>query len=270
MSWRRVVAAWVPAAVVGSVALVGPLVARADVGKSIDIPFAAPSSEALLGTDHLGRDVLGAVLAGGAALTLLATVIALSVTACAALLGTAAALRPVVGMLLQRLTDVLIVIPPILAIVLVMVSWPALGILGLVAVAVVVGTPYSARVFAAAASGVAASGYVEVAVGNGESLAHLMFREVLPNLRPTIRIQLGLRFVEAIYLVSTAAFLQVSGGFGSTNWASMVRENSVGILVNPWAVVAPAAAICVVCVGVAATIAMLGAQQPRHGSAVPR
>ncbi|MFJ9367113.1 ABC transporter permease [Nocardia sp. NPDC101769] len=250
-----------PAIIALALAVIGPLLAPRPSRESGRIPFAAPDSAAWLGTDHLGRDVLSAVLAGGQALVVVAAAIAAAVTACAAVLGAVAALRPRLGVVVQRVTDMLILVPPVLAILLVTLSWPGAGTFGLIAVATIIGTPYAARVFTAAAGRVAASGYVEVAIGSGESLTHLVTRELLPNLRPTIRTQLGLRFVEAIYLVGTAAFLQLPGGLGEANWAIMVRENSSGILLNPWAVVAPALAIGVVAVSVAFVIGALGRRE---------
>ncbi|MFE3189826.1 ABC transporter permease [Nocardia sp. NPDC059240] len=243
------------------VAVAGPWLAPHGVHDSLDIPFAGPSSAARLGTDHLGQDVTSNLLAGGWGLITLAAVIALAVTGCAAVLGATAALRPRLGVVLERLTDASMLVPPILAMLLVMLSWPGSGTIGLVVLATVIGTPYSARVFAAAAASVAASGYVEVAVAGGESLPYLLTREVLPNLRPTVLTQLGLRFVEAVYLVSTAAFLQLPATLGQTNWAIMVRDNSSGILLNPWSVLAPAAAIALVSIGVACTIRTFEARE---------
>lgn len=186
------------------------------------------------------------LLVGGREIIVVAMTIAVVVTSLAAILGTTAALRPRLGVLIERTVDGAMLVPPILAIMLVLLSWPAGGTVGLVLVAVLVGTPYSARVFAAAAGGVAATGYVEVAVAGGESLPYLVTREILPNIRDTTLTQLGLRFVEAMYLVSTAAFLQLPASLGESNWALMVRENSAGILLNPWAVLAPAIALAVV------------------------
>ncbi|GAB2551094.1 ABC transporter permease [Nocardia heshunensis] len=244
-------------AVLAAVALVtvaGPWIAPHGVHDSLDIPFTGPSGAAWLGTDHLGQDVTSNLLAGGWGLITLAAVIAVAVTGCAAVLGATAALRPRLGVVVERLTDASMLVPPILAMLLVMLSWPDSGAVGLVVLATLIGTPYSARVFAAAAASVAASGYVEVAVASGESLPYLLAREVLPNLRPTVLAQLGLRFVEAVYLVSTAAFLQLPAALGQTNWAIMVRDNSSGILLNPWSVLAPAAAIAIVSIGVACAI----------------
>ncbi|MFB7719792.1 ABC transporter permease subunit [Nocardia sp. NPDC056100] len=250
----RTVLTVLPAIMIATVAMCGPFLAPHGIRDSVDIPFAGPSGDAWLGTDHLGQDVTSNLLAGGWGLITIAAVIAVGVTACAALLGAAAALRPGIGAVVERIADSVMLVPPILAMLLVMLSWPSSGTFGLVLVATLIGTPYSARVFAAAASSIAASGYVEVAVASGESLPYLLVREVLPNLRPTIAAQLGLRFVEAIYLVSTAAFLQLPASLGQTNWAIMVRENSSGIMLNPWAVIAPAVAIAAVSIGVAFTV----------------
>ncbi|MFE3254471.1 ABC transporter permease subunit [Nocardia sp. NPDC059091] len=250
-----------PAVAVVAALAAGAVLAPQRRPGGVDVPFARPSREAPLGTDHLGQDVVEHLISGGWGLLTVAAVIAVAVTACAAVLGATAALRPRLGFLLGRATDVLMLVPPILAILLVMLSWPGSGTLGLVMVAIVIGTPYSARVFAAAAASIAASGYVEVAVASGESLPYLLGREVLPNLRPTVLAQLGLRFVEAIYLVSTAAFLQLPASLGESNWAIMVRDNSSGIMLNPWAVIAPATAIAMVSIGVAFTTRTLGTRK---------
>lgn len=208
----------IPAGLIIGMALLAPVfVDTSQTGG--DIPFTGPSANSWLGTDHLGRNMLPQLLVGGREIIVVAMTIAVVVTFLAAILGTTAALRPRLGVVIERTVDGAMLVPPILAIMLVLLSWPAGGTVGRVLVAVLVGTPYSARVFAAAAGGVAATGYVEVAVVGGESLPYLVTREILPNIRDTTRTQLGLRFVEAMYLVSTAAFLQLPASLGESNWA---------------------------------------------------
>ncbi|MEU4710071.1 ATP-binding cassette domain-containing protein [Nocardia salmonicida] len=213
------------------------------------MPFARPGGAALLGTDRLGRDVLSHLLTGGTQLLAVSAVIAVAVTVLSAVLGAIAAVRPRAGRVIELCGDLVILLPAVLGILLVLTAWPQGGITALIAVSLLFGVPYCARIFAAAASTTAASGYVEAAVSSGESLSHLVFREILPNLRAVFTTQLGLRFVVAIYLVSTIAFLGVSA-LGPDNWAIMVRDNASGLLLNPWAVLAPSAAIAIVAVGV--------------------
>lgn len=261
--WIRPVMIALPAVLVVGCAVLGPWIAPHPVDEGIGIPYTQPSAGALLGTDHLGQDVLSHLLVGGWGLLVLAAVIAVFVTALATVIGTVAALRPRVGTGIERATDALMLVPPVLAILLVMLTWPESGAAGLVVIAVLIGTPYCARVFAAAASAVAATGYVEVAVANGEGLSYLVVHEVLPNLRSTLTTQLGLRFVEAMYLVSTAAFLQLPTTLGRSNWALMVRENSGGILLNPWSVVAPSLAIGILAVSMNFTISAIRSDRHR-------
>ncbi|MFI1238045.1 ABC transporter ATP-binding protein/permease [Nocardia salmonicida] len=245
--WRYSVAGGVGLVVLLAVA--GPLFAPHPGEKAVGMPFAQPGGDALLGTDRLGRDVLSHLLTGGTHLLAVSAVIAVAVTVLSAVLGAVAAVRPRAGKVIELCGDLVILLPAVLGILLVLTAWPQGGVTALIAVSLLFGVPYCARIFAASASTIAASGYVESAVASGESLSHLVFREILPNLRAVFTTQLGLRFVVAVYLVSTIAFLGVSA-LDPDNWAIMVRDNASGLLLNPWAVLAPSAAIAIVAVGV--------------------
>lgn len=252
------IAAVAPALVVVVLAVLGPSLAARAAEQPVGIPFAAPSGNAWLGTDRLGRDVLSRLLYGGWGLLLTAAVIAVVVTVVASVLGAVAALRPRVGAVIELGTDFVILLPAVLGILLVLTSWPDAGVPGLIVLALLFGAPYCARVFAAAAAGVAASGYIEAVQAGGETLPHLVFREMMPNLREVFATQLGLRFVAGVYLVATASFLQLPTTLGATNWAVMVRDNASGLLLNPWAVLAPSLAIAIVAVSVNLAVSEFG------------
>ncbi|MFI7635935.1 ABC transporter permease [Nonomuraea sp. NPDC049400] len=234
-----------PALLVLLLALGGPLLAPYAMDQPITIPYGPAGADgALLGGDQLGRDVLSRLLYGGRDLVVSALVVASLVTAIAAVLGVTGALRPAFGRFVERAADVFMLLPAVLGILLVTQAWPGGGgRLALVAAAVALGTPYAVRFMAAAAAPVVAAGYVEAAVAGGERTWHLVVREVLPNLRSTVLALFGLRFVAAVYVVSTAAFLQVGPQPPAADWALMIRENSAGIVLNPWAVLAPGLAI---------------------------
>lgn len=244
--------AWtlVPTGLLIGVALAGPLLAPSPIDQPRGIPYAPPTTALPLGGDQLGRDVASRLLAGGAELVLTAAVVAVVVTGLAAVLGALAVLRPGVGRVVERLADVLILLPPVLGLLLIVVSWSGGGRLALGCAAVLLALPYAVRVVTAAAAPVAAAGYVEAAVASGEGLGRLITREMLPNLRAVLVGLLGLRFVAAVYLVATAGFLQIGPQPPAANWALMIRENAAGVLLNPWAIIAPALAIGLVAVGV--------------------
>ncbi|WP_232235986.1 ABC transporter permease subunit [Nocardia sp. BMG51109] len=258
---RALVLRGTPALIVVVAAVAGPWVAPRPVDATVGIPFSAPHRGVWLGGDRLGRDVFSQLLHGGWGLILLAAIIAAAVTGLASVLGAVAALRPRWGAVIERGADLAILLPVVLAMMLVVLSWPQSGAAGVVLIAIMFGTPYSARVFAAAAAGVAATGYVEAARLGGEPTASVIFREVLPNLRELVFTQLGLRFVEGMYVVATAAFLQLPATLGASNWAVMVRDNASGILLNPWAVLAPSLAVGVVAVSANLLAAALGRRE---------
>ncbi|WP_442272750.1 ABC transporter permease [Streptomyces sp. M-16] len=229
-------------------ALTGPWLAAHPLGTPVTAPYAAAGEGAVLGGDQLGRDVLSRLLHGGAALIGGAFLIAVVVTLLATVLGCFAVLHPTLGRAVERAADVLILLPPVLGIMLIALAWPGGGRWAVIAAAVVLGTPYAVRVVASAAAPLARAGYVEAATARGERLSYIALRELLPNLRSTVLALFGLRFVEAVYVISMAGFLQIGPQPPAADWALMVRENAPGILLNPWAVLAPSLAIAVLAI----------------------
>ncbi|MCZ1004345.1 ABC transporter permease subunit [Streptomyces mirabilis] len=171
-------------------------------------------------------------------------------TGLATLIGCVAVLRPALGRAVERTADVAILLPPVLGIMLIALAWPDGGRLAVNTAAIALGVPYAVRLVAGAAAPLAQSGYIEAATARGERLWYLTLRELLPNLRATVLALLGLRFVEAVYVISMAGFLQIGPQPPASDWALMVRENAPGILLNPWAVVAPGLAIALLAISV--------------------
>jgi peptide/nickel transport system permease protein len=91
--------------------------------------------------------------------------------------------------------------------------------------------------------------YVEAARARGESSLHIMVREILPNVRTPLLVNLGLTLTGCIVLVASLSFLGLGLQPPAADWGLMVGENRVGVTVQPWAVVAPVVAIALVTVG---------------------
>ncbi|MEU0821974.1 ABC transporter permease [Streptomyces mirabilis] len=232
------------------VALTGPFLAPHAIDQPVTAPYAPAGDGAPLGGDQLGRDVLSRLLHGGTALIGSALLVAVVVTGLATLIGCVAVLRPALGRAVERTADVAILLPPVLGIMLIARAWPDGGRLAVNTAAIVLGVPYAVRLVAGAAAPLAQSGYIEAATARGERLWYLTLRELLPNLRATVLALFGLRFVEAVYVISMAGFLQIGPQPPASDWALMVRENAPGILLNPWAVVAPGLAIALLAISV--------------------
>ncbi|OAG69610.1 peptide ABC transporter permease, partial [Corynebacterium ulcerans] len=181
-------------------------------------------------------------------------------TAVGAVVGCFGVLRPKLGFIVETSADATILVPAVIVLLLVSVLYPDSGLWLLVAVAVVVGSPYAARVIAAAAYPVAHSGYVQAARNAGASDISVIMRDILPNMSAVVRSVWGLRVVEALHLLAVASFLGVGARLGEFAWSAMVRDNAGGITLNPFAVLAPAIMLAVVSIAV---MALIGKKETR-------
>ena len=225
---------------VTAVALLGPLFAPHAVTEPVDIPYAPGSGQAPLGTDRLGSDVLSRVLSGGRTLLLSG----LAVTAAVCVLGAAAGMTAAyrkgwTDTLILRLADVLLGLPAFLLLSVVVVA-TGRGTAGVALAAGLVLLPESIRVVRAATLRILSQDYVEVAVARGERAASVLGREVLPNLAPVLAADAGVRFLGAVTVVATSAFLGYGAQPPAADWGLMVLENRDGLTLQPLAVVVPA------------------------------
>ena len=225
---------------VTAVALLGPLFAPHAVTEPVDIPYAPGSGQAPLGTDRLGSDVLSRVLSGGRTLLLSG----LAVTAAVCVLGAAAGMTAAYrkgwsDTLILRLADVLLGLPAFLLLSVVVVA-TGRGTAGVALAAGLVLLPESIRVVRAATLRILSQDYVEVAVARGERAASVLGREVLPNLAPVLAADAGVRFLGAVTVVATSAFLGYGAQPPAADWGLMVLENRDGLTLQPLAVVVPA------------------------------
>jgi peptide/nickel transport system permease protein len=233
-----------------AVAVIGPFFAPHSPTEFVTTPFAQPSSHALLGGDALGRDVLSRVLDGGRILLAIAVISTVFGVGLGVLLGLAAAyLGGRADSAIMRIVDVVLAFPQ-LVFALLLISM--LGArLWLLCVAVIVShAPQVARVVRAGALDVAERDFVRAAELQGESKLRVMWGEVLPSLTSIVMVELGLRLTFSILIIAGLSFI----GFGlqppDPNWALMINENRIGMIGNPWAVLAPIVLVAMLTVGV--------------------
>ena len=231
------------------VALCGPFFAPHDPTEFVGAPNSKPSSDALLGTDNLGRDVLSRFLWGGR------SILGLSVaaTAIGLLLGvmiglTAAYSRSMLDDVLMRGMDVILAFP---AIVLALVAVATVGPrLWLIVLAVALTTmPRVARVTRGASLEIVERDYVQAAEAMGESRRRILTGELLPNITGPLMVEASLRLTYAVGLIAALSFL----GFGiqppKADWGLMINENRLALTVQPWGVVMPVLAIALLTIG---------------------
>jgi len=210
----------------------------------------APSGEFILGTDRYGRDVLSRVIVG----TRITLVISLASTSLAVALGVivgvvSAYYGKLIDNLLMRVVDVFISFPALIfAMLIIGVLGPGM-LNGIIAIAIIF-FPGIARVVRSAAISIVNLEYIDAAKLLGESSLHIIFREVLPNLYPTIIVESSIRLGYAILLSASLSFVGLGPPPPAPDWGLMASEERGYMLQNPWPVFAPSLAIVVSVIGV--------------------
>jgi len=208
------------------------------------------SSQFLLGTDNLGRDLLSRLIYGGRTTIF----IAFMATALAFILGsvlgfTAAVFGGWVDQVMSRLVDLLMSIPTLIfALVILSVLPSTIPILILV-----MGILDSTRVYRlsrAVAVDINVMDFVEAAKLRGEGRGWIIFREILPNALSPLVAELGLRFIFAVLFLSALSFLGLGVQPPHADWGGMVRENREGIVFGIAAALIPAGAIAALAISV--------------------
>jgi peptide/nickel transport system permease protein len=231
------------------IALFGPLLAPYSPTEFIGVPNTGPSSDALFGTDALGRDVWSRFLNGGRSVLWGSAAATLLGVGLGVVIGLVAAYsRNWVDDVLMRASDVVLAFPQII---LALLAVSALGPkLWLIVLVVAIGhVPRVARVIRGAAQVVVERDFVMAAEAVGEKRSRIVLGELLPNVTSPLLVELGLRMTFSIGLIAAVSFL----GFGlqppSSDWGLMINENRLSITVQMWAVLLPVLAIGFLTVG---------------------
>lgn len=238
------------AGLVVALAVVGPFVAPHSSTASLVGPFTRPSSQALLGGDELGRDVLSRVLDGGWVLLLMAAAATTLGVAIGAASGIAAAyLQGRWDGVIMRTVDVILAFPQLVfALLLVSIIGPKIWLTVLA-----VGfshAPQVARVMRSAALDVSERDFVKATELSGVKRRTIMTREILPNLISPLMVEIGLRLTYSIVIIAGLSFLGFGQAPPAPDWGIMINENRIGLVLNPWAVVVPAALIALLTIGI--------------------
>ena len=232
------------------VALFGRYVAPHDPNSPVGNPLAGPSSGALLGTDDLGRDVFSRLLYGGRSVLGLA----FAATLLAYLIGLGVGLvagysRSKIDPILMRTVDVMLAFPPLLFL-LVLITGAGTGTGVLIVGVAAIQAPGISRIVRTATLEISVRGYVEAAVARGERAIAVIVREVLPNILAPVLVDAGLRFTYSILIIASVNFLGLGLQPPRSDWALMISENRQYISLNSWAVLAPAAMIALLTIGI--------------------
>jgi len=232
------------------VALLAPVVAPYDpLAQDAGAMNQGPTAAHLLGTDHLGRDLLSRIAYGSRLILVLAPLAALCSVAAGTALGLAAGyFGGWLDEILMRILDAIMVFPTILLYLIVIAAFGASATNVVIAIAIA-GAPGIARMVRSLTIDIKTRDYIAAAHLRGEPALYIMWVEILPNARGPIIVDAMIRVGYAVFSIGTLGFLGLGLPPPAPDWGSMVLAGRRFIWTNPWAVLWPALAISSLVVG---------------------
>jgi len=203
------------------------------------------SSEFLLGTDPVGRDMLSRLIYGARYSLFIGCVVVAVALFVGVILGLVAGyFKGWVDTLVMRVMDIILAFPSLLlALVLVAILGPGL-VNAMIAIALVY-QPHFVRLTRAAVLAEGNREYVVAAKVAGSSHVRLMFYTILPNCLAPLIVQATLSFSNAILDAAALGFLGMGAQPPTPEWGTMLAEAREFILRAWWVVTFPGIAILV-------------------------
>ncbi len=215
---------------------------------SNDIPnrLTSPSGEHLLGTDHLGRDVLSRVIFG-AQISALVGILATSIgVTLGSLIGlTSGYLGKRVDMYVQRVMDMMMSFPSlILAMAIMAVMGPSvMNVIFAIAIPTI---PRANRVVRSVAMAVKEFQYVEAAKAVGGSQWRVIFHHILPNCTAAFLILATSMLGTAILIEASLSFLGLGVPPPAPSWGRSLSDATQFLYQAPWLAIFPGIAISMI------------------------
>ncbi len=211
--------------------------------------LAGPGTDGhLLGTDHLGRDML-ALIVYGARVSLLIGLVAASISLVVGVtIGSIAGyFGGWVDLVLSRLTDMFLIIPAFFLII-VIVATLGSGIFYVMIVIGLTAWPTSARLMRAQALSLRERTFIQALRALGESSPRILVKHIIPNgIQPLIA-NASLDIASAILIEAGLSFI----GLGDPNratWGRMIFDGRTTITFAWWASILPGIAIVITVLG---------------------
>ena len=213
------------------------------------LPFAPPGTRFagggvfLLGTDHLGRDILSRILYGARTVLVYAPL----ATGCAYTVGITMGLvagykRGWIDALLSGVSNIVLAFPVLVLYVLI-IATVGPSALNIVLAITFASAPGIMRIVRGLTLDLRQRDYVAAAQLRGESAWRIMLVEILPNALGPLIVDACLRLGYVIITIGVLGFLGLGLPPPTPDWGSMINETRTMAQVFPWMALFPCLAI---------------------------
>jgi len=225
--------------------------------ESLFIQNLPPNWTNLLGTDHLGRDILSRLMTGSQVILIKTRLpwFDLSVPGGVAIWGVVGSvmLGTLLGLnsgyrggnwdrMVMYVIDAMVAFPRIILYLVLILAFGQSDLVVIFAITVT-GAPGVARLVRGLALDIKTREFVKAAETRAETKFHIMFKEILPNTKGPVIVDAMFRLGYAIFTIGTLGFLGIGLQPPDPDWGSMVNEARKMIFINQWSVIWPAFAV---------------------------
>lgn len=228
-------------------AIFAPYIAPYDPAlQNYDNVRAVPSSDHLLGTDELGRDVFSRIIYGAR----ISLVIGLVPTSISMIIGTilglmAGFLGKKVDFVIMRLADIMLAFPSLLLAMVVMYTLGS-SLVNIFIALSVVSWAGTARVVRSQTLSLKEKEFVEAARSIGVKDSVIMLRHILPNCLPSLIVLFTMNIPGSILSESSLSFLGIGAQPPTSSWGLMIVNGKQWLFSEPWIAIAPGIAILII------------------------
>lgn len=207
-----------------------------------------PSSEYLLGTDYLGRDIWARIVYGSRASLIIAVVAQTLTLAAGLVLGLICGFYPKADMVIMRILEAMSSLPTILT-VFVIGSVLGEGYGNLILAMVIGGVSGTTRYSRSQIMSLRQKEFVEREVAMGASVPRIMFLHVLPQCASYILVSFGEGLAGKVMSLATLSFLGVGLPSSVPNWGAEISMAQGSFMIYPMNVIYPMIAIAITTFG---------------------
>lgn len=231
--------------------IIGPVIYHTNqVQVNLGLENQPPGMRHLLGTDDVGYDVLGRLMAGGQTTLVVGVTVAVLATTFGVTWGAIAGFAGgVIDSVMMRLVDGLLAIPTLfLLLFLSSIFTPSEGLLIIVIASVAWLVP--SRLLRAETLSLKTRQFVEASRAQGAGSPRIIFRHIIPNAFGTVVVNATFQVADAILAVTVLSFLGLGIPPPAANWGSMLSNGINFVYAGYWWQIWPAG-LCIVIMVVA-------------------